>query len=682
MSCRFFKANLVNSGELYFLIFDMRNLIHHYLYTLLFESKKNMCHKKRIYQQVKVLRSSIVLLAAMIILFSGCAGSIGVKPVELDKRFKDMDRSALTSNSMSEETLLFLRQRDMVETWKNDPISTLIRLDTEFREQPDRRKLFALSELSLMQAKQAPKLSDEALKLYLSCAYYAYTYLFDEKIGEIPNPYHPFSRLACEFYNRALSGYLLYHRDGPARYKKDNRFSMLTGRVAVAEGKKELQWDAEDYDAFYITYEFEPKGLENHIRTYGIGVPLIAVRKPKLNEEDKKKNPFLPAIQQTYTATMLLRFVSVEKDAAGDILHRAELDLYDPTETNEILIGNRPVPLESDFTTPLAFLIQQNPIPSGITGLFRVESWNDLQGLHMLQPYYPDKIPVVFVHGLMSSPETWLPMFNNLLADEKIRENYQFWFFMYPTGNPIAYSASILRESLKEARQIFDPKGKNPAFNQMVLVGHSMGGLLSKLMILNGTEEEWEKYSGIPLSELKLTPKQRNLIEQVFVFDPLPFISRVIFIATPHRGSEWADRRIGRLAAWLVKLPVTLISNTFTVMSAMAQDEQARMKLKLDSMMLTGIDGLRPESPFIRITNEIPFPENIPYHSIIGNNEAADTPGGTDGIVPYESSHLDGAVSEKIVLSGHSAHNHPLAIQEVRLILRCSVSSCPMAGYP
>ncbi len=217
-------------------------------------------------------------------------------------------------------------------------------------------------------------------------------------------------------------------------------------------------------------------------------------------------------------------------------------------------------------------------------------------------------------------------------------------------------------------RQVFDPEGDDSAFDDLILVGHSMGGLLSKYMVLNSGDEIWNEISDVTFRDIEFTPDQRRLAEGMFFFERLPFVSRVVFIATPHRGSEWASGRIGRWGASLVKLPFTLVNNTYGMFQAIAQDEQGRLMLKIERMP-TGVDSLKPDSPFVRVSEQMPLPDDIPYHSIIGNNEAGDTPGGTDGIVPYESSHLDGAVSEKIVLSGHSAHNHPLAIQEVRRIL-------------
>jgi len=609
------------------------------------------------------------MIIVWMVLLTGCATKIGVRQVDLDDRFENMDRSALTSDSLSERTTLFLRQRDLTEAWEDEPMATLEKLDQDVQKQPDRDMLFTLTELCFYQAKNAPKLSDEAAELYLTCAYYAYTYLFDEKAGHVLSPYNPYSRLACDFYNRSFAGYLLYFRKGDVRFKENMRLPFLRGQVKVTSGRFEMKWRPKDFDRIYIAYEFEPEGLDNHIKTYGVGVPIIAVRIPEAVEKRKGQDRFLPEVQQTYAATALMRFITHEdEDQSSDRLYTAELDLYDPMKTHEIRIGDSPVPLETDFTTPLAYMVGHSKMPGGISGLFKVESWEKQKGLHLLQPYEPNKIPVVFVHGLMSSPQTWLKMFNNLLADTRIREKYQFWFFMYPTGNPILYSASILRESLKEARQVFDPDGNDPAFDEMVLVSHSMGGLLSKYMVLTSGDEIWEEISDVPFSDMDFTPDQHRLAERVFFFEQLPFVSRVVFISTPHRGSEWASGRIARWGISLVKLPFRLVNNGYGMLEAIGQGEQGRLKMKLERMP-TGVDGLKPDSLFVRISEQLPLPDDIPYHSIIGNNEAGDVPGGTDGIVPYTSSHLDGAVSEKIVRSGHSAHNHPLAIQEVRRIL-------------
>ena len=178
---------------------------------------------------------------------------------------------------------------------------------------------------------------------------------------------------------------------------------------------------------------------------------------------------------------------------------------------------------------------------------------------------------------------------------------------------------------------------------------------------------EGDKFLGVAV------PEQRNIARRVFFFDRLPYVSRVIFIAAPHRGSHWADHRIGRLGSSLVELPLNLVKTSMdllknVVTKPLTLARQGDTAYKIDHVP-TGIEALSPGNPMFAVLDQIPIENGIPYHSIIGNTEAANTPGGTDGVVPYESSHLEGAASEKIVLSGHSAHNHPLAILEVHRIL-------------
>ncbi|GBC63644.1 alpha/beta hydrolase [Desulfonema ishimotonii] len=612
----------------------------------------------RLFQQIPVL--------ILLILLTGCAHDVGVRQVALAERFEDMDRSALNSDSPSERTLLFLRQRDLIGAWTDGPVETLERIDRMLDRLPDRDTLFALTELCYIRANREPDLSAAASKYFLSCALYASTYLFDDNFGPPPSAFHPHSRQACEFYNRSLAEGLRYVRDRSGLRKA---YPVIRGEVRVEEHYSELVWQLREFEAFHMAYEYEVKGLENHHQAYGIGLPLIAVRTPPADGTGRKEERFMPQIRQSYAATVVLRFRDSLHDR-GDVpfVYRARAELYDPLKTREIRFGERTAPLETDLTTPLAYMMESTPPARGITGLLDTNSWRQQQGLHMLQPYERDKIPVVFIHGLMSSPITWLPMFNNLMGDPVLRERCQFWFFMYPTGNPILYSASILRESLKQIRHTFDPDGHDPAFSRMVLVGHSMGGLLSRLMVSESGDRFWRYISEKPPEDFDLTEDQRILVNRVFFFKPLPFISRVIFISAPHRGSAWADRRIGRIGASLVRLPFTLIKNSVGLLASMGQTPLQQSVTKMGKIP-TGIDGLSPNSYFMQATAGLRISPEIPCHSIIGNRDAADTPGGTDGIVPYASSHLDDAVSEIIVRSGHSAQKHPLAILEVRRIL-------------
>jgi len=210
--------------------------------------------------------------------------------------------------------------------------------------------------------------------------------------------------------------------------------------------------------------------------------------------------------------------------------------------------------LETDFTTPLAYMVSKDTSAGGITAMFDVDVWKNIQGLFMLEPYQRGKIPLVFVHGLMSSPETWLEILNYLKSDHEIRNKYQFWFFKYPTGNPILFSAENLRHSLIEAREVFDPEKTDEAFDKMVIVSHSMGGLLSRFMIQDSSNLLWNVLSDKPIEECKLRPDSRKLFKRLLFFKPLPFVSRVVFISTPHRGSDLAGSWIAKLGANITKV--------------------------------------------------------------------------------------------------------------------------------
>jgi pimeloyl-ACP methyl ester carboxylesterase len=286
----------------------------------------------------------------------------------------------------------------------------------------------------------------------------------------------------------------------------------------------------------------------------------------------------------------------------------------------------------------------------------------------MLEPYRPDKIPVVMVHGLMSSPATWAGMFNDLRGDPELRKRYQFWFFMYPTGLPIGYSASILRDQLNGVHAMYDPNGTNPNFNQMVIVGHSMGGLLTREMVQDSGTKYWDYYFKEPFETINLDPNTKQMLKKLMFFEHLPYVKRVVFIATPHRGSPMADEWYTHLLSGMVGLPETISTTTTNVVSKGVLTETVASnytKKAPDSLML-----LSPSSPFIRATNTVPLRSDIPYHSIIGTRKLTTFGAGTsDGIVPYWSSHLDFTESEKLVPSGHSAHEHPLAIAEVKRIL-------------
>ena len=201
-----------------------------------------------------------------------------------------------------------------------------------------------------------------------------------------------------------------------------------------------------------------------------------------------------------------------------------------------------------------------------------------------------------------------------------------------------------------------------------------MGGLLSRLQITECQEQLLAKELKINDFEAikgELGSDHKKQISSVLNFTPAPFVKRVIFIAVPHRGSQVATSWIGRMGAALIRLPAELVQRNIQLISELIRKGQ----VDPDSRHYgTGIDNLRPEDIMLQLLNKLKFAPGIPFHSIIGNRSATGIPGGSDGIVPYSSSHLDGAVSELVVRSGHSVQRNALAIQEVRRILLLHIS--------
>jgi pimeloyl-ACP methyl ester carboxylesterase len=327
--------------------------------------------------------------------------------------------------------------------------------------------------------------------------------------------------------------------------------------------------------------------------------------------------------------------------------------------------------LAADFSAPLAMIIAKGTNRSfDLVSLFRPQEHLHRAGLYQFQPFDPDKTPVVFVHGLMSRPETWRIMVNELLADRDIRENYQFWFFLYPTGLPVWKSAAELRAELDRFNRKLAPRAMTAAqrmrLRSKVLVGHSMGGLIASLQVRQGGEDLWARFSKVPLRELPVGEEARRRIEELIVFKPRTDVSRVIFAGVPHRGSPLALRPGARFFAAQVRFAFPEIQSYRALLLSKAH-ESLRRDLEEPA---NSIRFLRENSPFLEAILSAPRNPRVRLHSIIGDRGRNDAPEGGDGIVPFRSAHYPGAESEKIVPSGHDVHEHPEGVREVVRILR------------
>jgi len=288
-----------------------------------------------------------------------------------------------------------------------------------------------------------------------------------------------------------------------------------------------------------------------------------------------------------------------------------------------------------------------------------------------LQPYDPGKTVVLVIHGLMDSQATWTPMINKLRGDPVIRKHYQFWFYSYPTGYPFPYSAAILRKELDAVEKRF------PKMKPIVVIGHSMGGCISRLMLTDSGNKLWMNIFGRPPDEVPLSPRVREYFREELFFRHRPEIGRVIFIASPLRGSNMATGLIGSLAHVIIR-EATVSSQASQEMLRLTRIETSELKPMRRS---NSVDSLSPKSRFLNAMNTIPMTSGVPYNTIIGDRGRGDSPNSSDGVVPYWSSHMNGSESERIVPSGHSAHQNPQAIAEVLRILKANTPLVPRAKH-
>jgi pimeloyl-ACP methyl ester carboxylesterase len=397
---------------------------------------------------------------------------------------------------------------------------------------------------------------------------------------------------------------------------------------------------------------FKGKYAAIYAKRQGVGAPLIAESPP--NPDFRRT---LEPAQVSVALTAVLRV-----DHAGS----AVLELHDPLDVERIQIAGRNPALAADFSAPVALTMAvARPDKLGLIRLLNPQKYSDTARLMRLQKYDKDRIPVLMVHGLQDTPATWAPLYHSLMQDPQIREKYQFWVFSYPSGYPYPYSASLLRKELDSVNRAF------PGHKDIVIVGHSMGGITSRLICTDAGDRIWRGLFSKGPDEMQISGASSQILRDSIIFRHRQDIDRAIFIAAPHRGSELASNWVGRLGSRLVRMPTFLTDARNAVASVMTADAAS---LQLDRAP-NSIDTLSPNNRFVREVNKLPVAPSITYHSIMGDRGKGGKldgtkPSSTDGFVPYWSSHLEGAASEKIIPSNHSAHQHPDGIAEVRRILR------------
>ena len=427
-----------------------------------------------------------------------------------------------------------------------------------------------------------------------------------------------------------------------------NVFTDTEKYVLTSPKPVDLEHDPSRYDLLPTdSLKISGRFFKTRSSVNGIGAPLVAVARtenPQFRQHYRLRRVYAPV-----TATV--RFSN----------QTAELEFVDPYQSERIVLSKRVFPLAVDFDAPTAMLIaRERPERLGFAGVMNPQKYADTARLCQLQQFDQRRAPVIFVHGLQETAASWTPMINSLRDDARIREHYQFWVYSYPSGYPYPYSAALLRRDLDGITRAF------PNHKRVVLIGHSMGGMICRLMVTDAGDKIWRDFFATSPAKTPLSSDTRKLLEESLVFNHRPDVQRVIFISTPHRGSKLASGWIGRIGGALVRTP-RLFTSVYTSTKPLLVSDPAARTLK---RMPNSVDTLEPNDRFVQAVDKLPMTRGIPYHSIMGDRGRGDTPNSSDGVVPYWSSHLAGAQSELIVNSDHGAQYNPQAIREVARILK------------
>jgi len=616
------------------------------------------------------LKPKIVLLAAALgILLGGCAAPISADRVSTRQAYAQVEANALRTGKPSADTVSILHRYDLDRLAVHQPDEAVRQLHEKAVATSERDVLFALAELSYVAGdhiRHSVKPWDprDARDYYLGSAVYAWLFLFGEGKEAPPGAFDRRFREACDLYNYGLGLALTGRKstNGVVQLESARR-RLPVGEIELRLGQTELVSRFSQAEQILLADQFRVQGLSVRNREAGVGSPVIAVWPAETTMGLRRAMP----------ATVLLRLRGSLADFATDH-NSAALELYSPFEATKVTIGQATVPLESDLTTFRAYTLNQSTIWKLGKMDFLAPAERIPSQLLLNQPFAPDRIPVVFVHGTFSSPVTWAEMANSLTADPVLRQRYQIWSFLYGSGNPLIQSVTDLRAALTAELQRRDPEGTNAVLRQMVVIGHSQGGLLTKGTVVDTGDQIWRVLSTNRLEDLKIDDAQRAELRRKFFLEPLPFVRRVVFISTPHRGSYLAGGFVRGLARRLVSLPGAMVSRSKDLLLLAEGSDAGKF---FHGKMPTSLDGMSPKNPGLLAMAEIPVSPPITAHSIVAVKGDGDYHEGRDGLVAYQSAHVDYAESEFIVRSFHTCLDQPATIEEVRRILHKHLKELP-----
>jgi pimeloyl-ACP methyl ester carboxylesterase len=582
------------------------------------------------------------------------AGAARTREAPVRNATRDAADRALSNVGVSRCTHGVLARHGLVRAALVDPSGAASQLEAALSTHPgsDPRGLLALAELwyraALRQSCRNPASNVSPLRAAAAAAALALADLDCDCIHR-----------AVEVHNAAVDRLVRMSQD--KRVSGGRHWSVALAELGVVAKGSDPFVEPGRFAAVVLTGDLRVRGMRHLFRTCGLGVPVVGTRCCDRQHPTETDEQFYPR-QLRIAATVL---AAPGGGLAGGAYRLLPLSLvfYDPFQVDSVQVGGHALALAVDRTAQLALqLSQEQLIPQTIRGLFATEFGPEVEpGLYMVRPYAPGKIPVVFIHGLAASPIAFQQAINDFQNDPVLSARYQFWVFAYPTGGTIVRSAQRLREALGRAEAAY---GSDPAFHRMVVVGHSMGGILAHMAVSDSGREVWDGALNVPPERLRASSATRAVLDQLLFYRPLPYVRRVVFVATPHQGSRLANGVAGRFFGGRITPPAEGAA-LLAELEALNGPDVIRDK-RFGEASINAIGNLRVDSSLLAAIGRQPVAPGVPYHTI-AFRFAGHAPG--DLVVPLWSAHLDGAASEAIFAGDHGSEQDPAALGEIRRIL-------------
>jgi len=537
----------------------------------------------------------------------------------------------------------------------------------------DERRLSALAELWLAEAMAhdppRPGERNSTLDAYLESARASYAYLFFTRRSLGERALEDRQDQVRDFFNGATErvAILLFEEAkrrgtlGP----EHAGLTVLTDTWAIQRGLIDVPLPAgRPLVGLVAARRLGFAGIRNVYRRDGFGAELVAVAAER---PDGVAEETLAGTEIGYVpVTAVLRFPGSSLEEVMTA-REATFEAYGSALHESISLYGTEVRLAADFTAPYALWLNRSRFRRQV-GRVLTRSTEELvePRVFLMQPYDPDRVTVVLIHGLASSPNAWVDLANELTGDEEIRRNYQVWEVFYRSGMSLAFNARAIRAALEQTLDRFDPGRAARASHRMVLVGHSLGGVIARLLVLDVGDALWRMVLGhAPSAE-----ERQRLAAAAPYFDLVPMaeVGRAVFLASPHHGTARARGLLGRFASRFIRTPPSLVAKYKEIadqLEPLAPAHAAIVRAAPDA-----IEVVDNRDAYLTATAMRPIAAWVAYHSIIAcARPAASLRDCTDGLVPYASAHLDGAASELTVSSRHRVQEAPAAILELRRIL-------------